>query len=406
MVKSKASRRKNKPQKPAKPYPEFPLTAHPTGRWCKKIKGRTYYFGPWSDPEGALDKYLEQKDDLFAGRKPRPERGGFTVEDAVDHFLNAKRHLVDTRELAQRTWDDYKDACDKLIDSLGKHRLVEDLRPEDFEGLRVRLAKGVGPVRLRDLIVRIKSVFRYCDDNELIGKAVRFGQGFKPPSQKAMRRVRNQKGPRMFEAEELQTILAEARQPLRSMILLGINCGYGNADVGRLPLSALDFEKGWVTFPRPKTEVPRRCPLWPETVASIREWLTVRPEPKNEALAGLVFITYKHQSWAKDDDRNPVSAEMRKLLNRLHINGNRNFYALRHTFETIGGETERQATVDFLMGHSPRSDDMSAVYRERIGDDRLMAVTDHVRCWLFPPAKDEGQDDEELAVVTFPGKVM
>ena len=37
------------------------------------------------------------------------------------------------------------------------------------------------------------------------------------------------------------------------MVLLGINLGYGNADVGRLPLSAVNLDTGWVDFPRPKT---------------------------------------------------------------------------------------------------------------------------------------------------------
>ena len=37
--------------KPAKPYPEFPLTAHPAGYWCKKIRGKIHYFGPWDDPD-------------------------------------------------------------------------------------------------------------------------------------------------------------------------------------------------------------------------------------------------------------------------------------------------------------------------------------------------------------------
>jgi len=401
MVKSKRSRRKSKPEKPAKPYPDFPLFPHANKSWAKKIRGHMCYFGPWDDPQGALDRFLAQKDDLLAGRRPRVERKGFMVRDACNHFLNAKRHLLDTRELAQRTLLDYKDATDRLVEGFGAHRLVEDLRPDDFASLRVRLAKGVGPARLRDLIVRIKSVFRYAYENELIDKPVRFGQAFKPPSQKSFRRVRNLKGPRMFEAAEIREMvngtlvvgkqgpeLACAGAALRAMILLGINCGFGNADCGRLPLSALDLDRGWVTFPRPKTEIARRCPLWPETVQAIREWLPQRPEPKSAQFAGLVFITFRRGSWAKDVGDNPVSKEMRKLLDALDMNGNRNFYALRHTFETIGGETERQAAVDFIMGHAPRSDDMSAVYRERIGDDRLRAVTDHVRAWLF--GKDGG----------------
>jgi hypothetical protein len=37
--------------------------------------------------------------------------------------------------------------------------------------------------------------------------------------------------------------------------------------------------------------------------------------------------------------------------------------------------------VDAIMGHS--REDMASVYRERIGDDRLRAVAEHVRKWLF-----------------------
>src|SRR5262245_61621459 len=101
MVKSK---RKSSKDKPDKPYPEFPLFPHATKRWAKKVKGRMYYFGTWADPDGALAKYLAQKDDLYAGRKPRPQVEGFTVRDLCNQFLNSKRHLVDTRELKQRTF--------------------------------------------------------------------------------------------------------------------------------------------------------------------------------------------------------------------------------------------------------------------------------------------------------------
>src|SRR5207342_195190 len=115
--------------------------------------------------------------------------------------------------------------------------------------------------------------------------------------------------------------------------------------------SNLDLAAGVIDYPRPKTGIKRRCPLWPETVAALREALARRPEPKDPADAGLVFVTKYGKRWAKPAGTlradgtptppdNPVSKETRKVLDTAGINGNRNFYALRHTFETIGGEAK------------------------------------------------------------------
>src|SRR5204862_3087737 len=116
----------------------------------------------------------------------------------------------------------------------------------------------------------------------------------------------------------------------------------------------------------------------------LKDVLAERKEPKDAANAGLVFVTKQGGSWHKETGDNPISKEMRKHLDALGINGHRNFYALRHTFETIGGEAKDQVAVDHIMGHA--RDDMASVYRERISDERLKAVSDHVRIWVFPGA--------------------
>jgi len=83
---AKKSIRKKPRRKPAKPYREFPLTANGNGQWSKKIRGKVHYFGRWEAPDAALKRSLEVKDDLHAGRRPRP-KDGFTLRDLCNHFL-------------------------------------------------------------------------------------------------------------------------------------------------------------------------------------------------------------------------------------------------------------------------------------------------------------------------------
>src|SRR5262249_9608175 len=178
-------------------------------------------------------------------------------------------------------------------------RLGDDLRPDDFEKLRVSFATNWGPVRVGNEVNRVRIIFNYAFKNGLLDKPVLFGDLFKRPNKKTLRKERAKKGLRMFESAELRKILVAASQPLKTMILLGINCGYGNADVGNLPLSALDLDDCWVNFPRPKTGISRRCPLWPETIEALREWLVIRPVAIRQEHGELVFLTSRGDTWAK-----------------------------------------------------------------------------------------------------------
>ena len=246
-------------EKPDKPYPDFPLFAHATRRWAKKVRGKMCYFGPWADPQAALTKYLDQKDDLHAGRSPRkPEDVGLTVRDLCNQFLTAKRHRLENDELGQRMFKEYHAACERLVDAFGRNKLVSDLRAEDFEQLRATLSKGVGPVTLSSRVRLTRIIFKYAYDSDLIDKPIKMGPSFKGPSKKTLRAERQSKPLRLIEAAELRSVIENASIPMRAMVLLAINTAFGNGDISSLPITALDLEDGWVTYPRPKTAIMRR----------------------------------------------------------------------------------------------------------------------------------------------------
>jgi integrase len=364
--------------KPSKPYPEFPLYAHAAGYWAKKIRGRFYYFGPWEDPDGALTKYEEQKDALHSGKSPRPEPGETNLKDLCNSLLNAKKALVESQELSPRTWEGYKNACDLIVKHFGKRHTIGELCPDDFTSLRKKLAAKWGPVRLGNTVQSIRSVFKFAYESGLLQAPMRFGPTFKKPSKKIMRLHRAKQGLNLFSADEIKALLLQASTGMRAMILLGINCGFGNADCARLPLSAVDLMDCWIDYPRPKTGINRRCPLWPETATALREVFATRKYPKKDADKELLFITQRGQAWTGIAT---ITHEMAKLLKAVGINSHRNFYTLRHTFRTVADESKDQPAIDHIMGHA--RDDMASVYRERISDERLKAVADFVRSWLF-----------------------
>ncbi len=284
-------------------------------------------------------------------------------------------------ESSPRTWTDYKEARDLVVANFGKARLLADLDQEDFATLRDKLARKWGPHRLGKVIQCVHCLFKFAYETDMVPSPVRYGPGFKRPSKKTLRLYKAKQGPKLFTAEEIRRLLDAAGVQMKAMMLLGINCGYGNSDCGTLPLSAVDLVSGWVDYPRPKTGIPRRCPLWPETVAALREVLVKWKEPRAEEDAGLVFLTKYGDGWAKDTSDSPITKETRKLLDAAGVNGHRNFYTFRHTFRTVADEAKDQPAVDFIMGHEVPH--MSTVYRETISDARLKAITDHVRKWLF-----------------------
>jgi integrase len=169
------------------------------------------------------------------------------------------------------------------------------------------------------------------------------------------------------------------------MILLGINCAYQGSDIASLPVNALDLAGGWVAFARGKTGVGRKAKLWPQTVQALQEWLAVRRGDKDEATAGLVFLSRLRTSWVQSGNTRSFAERFQTLAKTAGVTlGNRKGFAtLRHTFRTQGGESGDREACGYIMGHIDPS--MAGVYVQKISDARLTRVADVVHDWLFPP---------------------
>lgn len=423
MEKSTGSRtsRKAPASKPKKPYPKFPLTPHASGKWMKKVRGQIYYFGTWARRVGgklervagdgakeAEAAYNLVADDLHAGRTPRVKADGLTVADLCNRFLTAKLRKMEAAELTPRMFGEYKTMTDMCVIAFGKSRLVDDLAADDFAKLRETMVKKWGPLRVVNGVTRVKSIFKFGFESGAMDRPARYGPEFAPPSRSVLRRHRAKSPPKMFEADEVRAMIdgktvqgaggAEVVRPdpvMRAMILLGVNCGFGNGDVAALTEAGMNLDGGWLDFPRPKTGVQRRCPLWPETVAAIRAAVAVRPKPAALSDGGLVFLTYRGTAWVrvgKDSRTDYVSTNFNRLVKRLGLSRpGRAFYTLRHVFRTVADAARDIPAARAIMGHVDAGID--AVYRERIDDARLRAVVDYVRAWVWPiPACKVGEN--------------
>lgn len=423
MSKSSGSRTSRKAHtRPKKPYAEFPLYPHPLGYWSKKVDGKIRHFGRWgrvvngvvtrveNEEAGwrdALKVYKDRIDDVKAGEvghspvvgEKEAPAVGFAVKDLCNQFRAAKLRQKENGELTPRMFAEYELMTTMVYKQFGSGTLVDALKPEHFAKLRETMAKRWGALRLLNGITRVKTIFKFAFEAGWIDRLPRYGSEFKPPSQLQLRKNKAKAPPRMAEPDELRRLLDAADVQLRAMIYLGLNCGFGNHDCAALPLSAVNLDTAWVEFPRPKTGIHRKCPLWPETVTAIREAIEKRPKPTDYDACGLVFLNYRGTAWVRMGEKSRsdyLSIHFNALAKRLKLQrAGLSFYSLRHVFRTVADAAKDIPAVRSIMGHVDTGID--ATYRERIDDERLTAVVDHVHKWLWPKTADQSKTEEPKA---------
>jgi integrase len=359
--------------KPSKPSPDFPLFPHNSGKWAKKIKGQTFYFGRWDAPDEALAEYQK----FIAKRQGGPVllvSSGKTVRYCCNLFLTSYAAKVDSGEKRPRTMADLKRTCERMVRVWGADVDLESLGIEDFVRFKADVAKTWNPVAVGNEITRAKSVLNWLAKNKHTS-VIETGPEFRKPPRIVARRYRRTLAKKMYSPKEIRAIMDESGVHLRAMILLGINCGYQNSDCETLTLQQAVESKthGWLDVPRTKTEVDRRCYLWPSTRKAIARSLARRVEADSE----MFFVLPDGRPFSSSNA--DIAKRFRSARDYAGIRQG-GYSWLRKTFETVAGASKDQVAVDFIMGHVDSS--MAGVYRQEIQDERLIEVSRVVWKWL------------------------
>jgi hypothetical protein len=356
----------------------------------------------------AADELKQQQAEEQRLRKLEAEATGeLRLVQLCNMYLDHEQKRVKQKDLTAKSYLDIEDMTDLVLRALDKHKIVSDLSPEDFAKIRDAMVRTkrppIGepwsPARIGKFIGLVDTMFNVAYDNEWIENKPRYGAGFKRPSKKRCDEYANEGGDKLFTREEILALLnggwvkdkkqgriwVEPKKQMRAMILLGLNCGFGNTDISVVPVGAFDLKGRVVRLPRTKTASRREIPLWPETIEAVKAVLAERPDSELPNL----FLTRFGGPWVhgKTDAVQKQFGVLMKAHKIAPDIRNAGFYVLRHCFSTIGMQVGDRDGVKSITGHTDK--EMIARYNHGLPPmKRRVDVINHVRQWLFGRAKN------------------
>ena len=245
---------------------KFPLTLHPTGQYCKKVKGKIYYFG--SDKKQALERYLDQATYLHGCQnnlqQQKPTGDNMTLKQLCDMYLKYQYSKLQANDLTASHHNEQIGSLNKLMAFLGQNIDINNISTLDLQNYKRRIQKSnMSVCRLNLHISIMKALFHWARKNDVLESI---------PNIDAISRgkiVHREKF--TFDPEQINKLLSAADVKMRAMIWLGLNCRFGCTDCSELKWIDLDLVNARVKLPRRKTGILRDLPLWPETVESLEK---------------------------------------------------------------------------------------------------------------------------------------
>ena len=328
---------------------KFPLTLHKTGQYCKKIKGKIYYFG--ADKKLAYQKYLEQASCLHLSNDKKPiSNSGISLKTMCNLYLDHQESRVDSGEIKQRQLYDQTRLLKPFVKFFGPNIEVAEIstfRLQEYRKNLINASKAASTIN--NHISALKAMFNWAVDNEILDSI---------PNLKAVKKITSVKTEKhVFSEEETKKLLELANDKMTAMILLGLNCGFGCTDCSELKWQNIDFENNRVHFARTKTGVDRNLPLWKETVESLKklsregQWVFVTNQ--GNKYVRVIKKEYSDGTF-KLLNYNSISKEFSRLLKDAGVKTEKGtgFYTLRRTAATLAAKSGDPFAVQQLLGHA------------------------------------------------------
>jgi len=214
---------------------KFPLTLHKTGQFCKKIRGKMYYFG--SNKQQALERYLEMAGDLHSGRSmtSRVADNKVTLKDLCNLYLEHQESRVQAGDITERYFADQVKCLRGFATHIGPGCLISHIKTIDLQDYRNRLiGKYESAAGTNIHLAIMKAMFPWAKKNDILHSIPNIDAVSKA-------KIVHKERP-IFTSEQIQRLLDATDTQLKAIILLGLNCGFGCTDCAKLRWKDLDLE--------------------------------------------------------------------------------------------------------------------------------------------------------------------
>ncbi len=285
------------PKLPPVPDPHGPglisLTPQKCGYWSKKHKGKRYYFARLEDPDLAIDEYIRRWPQITTAGD-QPSLKPTTISAALAEYLADAERRHTAGEIGHSRLQLLTRLARLVTSHFGGRRTINSISAIEWAEAMRDLFSHKGPVTRHLAIQTTRTMLRWCERN--CGVEIDAGDAFRPVPARVRRRHRREHMPGMFTAGEIRRLIKVCRSlhdhphadavTTEACLWLAINGGMRQSEIAQLTPRAYRRcdrvdrgVRGWIDEPRPKTESPRRFPLWPETADAIDAALSLRRHP-------------------------------------------------------------------------------------------------------------------------------